>query len=530
MARDVNFNFRSGSGSAIEVLHGKISIAPTRIWGNGTVTVLTAPTILGIANGMAVLEDAEPSPSGPTPLWAYQVIIKDSVSGKSWTYLVGIPDGTTPIDFDRLPEYTTTVPDGITSEQLQDFAESTRANAERAEEAANRATAPTQQAIADALTDSTPAREAAVSIVESRTNGLAESDNKSFRVTRKLASASTPAHTFVVLSNATESKHTARHLTAFDSTQPMATERETPSSFYRRTAANVVMNASGWWVESGRRVGLVIKDGLLIQDWEPEPQQDWGVEAFVFWEDGHASIEDRSTPGVSLIAAGAWNSVCFGKSALRGGVDQGLRDNPKYQGITGGQGIGRLGDGRVAILTVPGKSGVSGGTIGQFIDAAISYGFTDLYMLDGGGSAQLWINGQPVVPSSDTGGERPVPDALCFHAPSATPTPIDSEWQNLTLQNGAMKAGAGDENKFRVRLINGEEEVTVRVGFTGIANAQKPFTLPLEVAPKYIRPGIVASNAGALAYLNVGTDGSTTIFGTGFDATKVARGEFRFIR
>lgn len=530
MARDVNFNFRAGAGSQIEVLHGKISIAPTRIWGNGTVTVLTAPTVLGIANGMAVLEDAEPSPSGPTPLWAYQAVITDSVSGKTWTRLVGIPDGETPVNFDRLPEYTTTVPEGITGEQLQDFAESTRVNAERAEEAANRATAPTQQAIADALTAATPARAATEAIVESRTNGLAESDNKSFQVIRNLATSTMPAHTLVVLSNALKSKHTTRHLTAFDSTQPMATERETPSSFYGRTAANIVMNASGWWTESGRRVGLIIRDGVLIQDWEPEPQQDWGVEAFVFWDDGHVSIESRGTPGADLIASGAWNSVSFGKAAIRDGIDLGMRDNPKFQGISGGQTIGLLGDGRLAILTFPGKTGVSGGTIGQRIDVALSYGFTDLYLLDGGGSAQLWINGQPVVPSSDTGGERAVPDALCFHVPSATPTPIDTAWQNLTLENGAMKAGAGDENKFRVRLVNGEEEVTVRVGFTGIANGGKPFAIPADAAPRYFRPGVVVSNDGMLAYININTDGSTRVWGQGFGATKLARGEFTYIR
>lgn len=530
MARDVNFNFRAGAGSQIEVLHGKISIAPTRIWGNGTVTVLTAPTVLGVANGMAVLEDAEPSPSGPTPLWAYQAVITDSVSGKTWTRLVGIPDGEAPINFDRLPEYTTTVPEGVTSEQLQDFAESTRVNAERAEEAANRATAPTQQAITDALNTDTPARAAAEQIVESRTVGLAETDNKTFQVIRKLATPTVPAHTLVILSNATRSKHVVRHLTAFDSAQTMVTERETPASFYNRTGANIVMNASGWWTESGRRVGLIIRDGTLIQDWEPEPQQDWGVEAFVLWDDGHVSIENRSTPGADLIAAGAWNSVSFGKGAIRGGIDQGLRDNPKLQGISGGQTIGLLNDGRLAVLTFPGKSGVSGGTLGQRIDVALSYGFTELYLLDGGGSAQLWINGQPVVPSSDTGGERAIPDALCIYAPSATPTPIDSEWQSLTLENGAMRAGAGDENKFRVRMINGEEEVTVRVGFTGIANGGKPFQLPVDAAPRYFRPGVVVSNDGVLAYININTDGSTRVWGQGFGATKLARGEFLYIR
>lgn len=530
MARDLNFNFRSGSGSAIEVLHGKISIAPTRIWGNGTVTVLTAPTILGIANGMAVLEDAEPSPAGPTPLWAYQVIIKDSVNGKSWTYLVGIPDGTTPIDFDRLPGYTTTIPEGITSEQLQDFAASTRANAERAEEAANRATAPTQQAIADALTEKTDARKAAEAIVENRTVPMDATDNKSFSVTRCLSTPDMPAHTVVILSNATASKHTARHLTAFDSSHPIAVERETPKSFYERTAANIVMNASGWWPETSRRTGLIIRDGVLIQDWEPETQLHWGIYAFVFWQDGHATIEDRSVPGRDLVASGAWNSVSFGKPALLNGVDQGLKSDPKYSSVTGGQSIGLLSDGRIGIITVPGKSGVSGATIDQYVAAAVSYGFKDLYMLDGGGSAQLWVNGQPLVKSSDDSGERAIPDALCFHAPSATPTPIDSEWQELQLLNGAMKAGAGDENKFRVRMINGEEEVTIRAGFTGLGYGAVAFRLPAEARPKYIRPGVLASNAGAIVYLNIGTDGAAVAFGTGFDATKIARGEFRYIR
>lgn len=112
MARDVVMNFRRGAGSSLEVLFGEVSMSPTILHNVGTgATVLPAPTKRDLINGSTTFVGVIPTPAPVDGMvaWAYKVVARDR-HGKSWEYLVGVPDGVPPINFTDLPRYFETKP------------------------------------------------------------------------------------------------------------------------------------------------------------------------------------------------------------------------------------------------------------------------------------------------------------------------------------------------------------------------------------------------------------------------------------
>lgn len=111
MARNVKFDIRRGAGSPLEVLYGKVSLTPTLKHTVSTATVLPAPTTYDLINGVAIATNVAPSPAAVDGKveWAYVVKITDNY-GKSWEYMVGVPDGVPEINFNVLPRYFETKP------------------------------------------------------------------------------------------------------------------------------------------------------------------------------------------------------------------------------------------------------------------------------------------------------------------------------------------------------------------------------------------------------------------------------------
>lgn len=143
MGRNVTLDFSAGGGSDTEFLIGTITLEPTAVHEIGNRVVLPAPRSTGINAGVGVLEDVAISPAGPEPAWAYRATVRDSISGKAQTWLVGVPTGTTAIPFNQLTKFTTTIPPQTTAGMMQNWADTTEANADRSELAADRAEAPT---------------------------------------------------------------------------------------------------------------------------------------------------------------------------------------------------------------------------------------------------------------------------------------------------------------------------------------------------------------------------------------------------
>ena len=111
MARNVRFSLLRGGGSSLEVLYGKVSLTPTNLHTLSTTAVLPAPTTYDLINGSALATNVAPTPEpvDGQVAWAYKIRVSDTHS-KVYEYLVGVPDGTTEINFNVLPRYTETRP------------------------------------------------------------------------------------------------------------------------------------------------------------------------------------------------------------------------------------------------------------------------------------------------------------------------------------------------------------------------------------------------------------------------------------
>lgn len=104
MGRQLNFDFRRGGGGADEILYGTVTLEPTAMHTVGGSTVLPAPTEAPLVNGLATIPDVAPSPDGPLPEWCYRVRVSER-NGRGWSWLVGVPAGSGPVNFKDLPRF-----------------------------------------------------------------------------------------------------------------------------------------------------------------------------------------------------------------------------------------------------------------------------------------------------------------------------------------------------------------------------------------------------------------------------------------
>lgn len=105
MGRIVTVNARKGGGVSMDTVVGTVEVTPTRMYESGIYTILDAPTVYGISNGVAEL-DLVPSPSGDDPAWAYRVTIRDDITGRSITEYVAVPSGEEAIAYTALPRFS----------------------------------------------------------------------------------------------------------------------------------------------------------------------------------------------------------------------------------------------------------------------------------------------------------------------------------------------------------------------------------------------------------------------------------------
>lgn len=334
----------------------------------------------------------------------------------------------------------------------------------------------------------------------------AKDNQKTFSVQEYHFDGVLSTHFVTTFYGAQLSRNSVQHIMAKDAHDLQPVSREVPSSFYGRTGANVIINASAWRPEEDRRLGLTIHNGVLVRGWEELPQTDWGVQSFVFFKDGHVEIckREEETPE-ELISRGAWNSVGFGKGAMINGVDMGLRNDPKYAGKVGRQFIGTNRAGAVVIITSPGI------TIDELYTIGVREDMDNLYSLDGGGSTQLWVNGYAVNPSSDAGGERPVPDCLAFFGGSTNSVELTTKWFPLTLEAGVTQFDANSKNDVKVITYEDRKEVVIRVNCKGGVQNVIMARLPREIMwPKDLLTDVKVSGGAKLVGYSVNIYGHIT--------------------
>ncbi|MFT3798095.1 phosphodiester glycosidase family protein [Microbacterium sp.] len=169
-----------------------------------------------------------------------------------------------------------------------------------------------------------------------------------------------------------------------------------------------------------RDSGIVIRNGVVYRD-------DGAREGLVFYTDGTAAVYDETqTTAAELLADGAWNTLSFGPALVEdGAVVAGIDDveidtnigNHSIQGEQPRTAIGIIDDNHIVIVVVDGRdSGYSRGvTMTELADIMVSLGATTAYNLDGGGSSEMWFNGE-VVNQPSNGGERATSDILYIAA------------------------------------------------------------------------------------------------------------------
>lgn len=165
-----------------------------------------------------------------------------------------------------------------------------------------------------------------------------------------------------------------------------------------------------------RDSGIVIRNGVAYRD---VPAR----EGLVFYEDGTAAVYDETqTSAAELLADGAWNTVSFGPAVVIDGAPvAGIDDvevdtnfgNHSIQGEQPRTAIGIIDDNHIVIVVVDGRAtGYSRGvTMTELADIMVSLGATTAYNLDGGGSSEMWFDGE-VVNQPSNGGERETSDIL----------------------------------------------------------------------------------------------------------------------
>ncbi len=169
-----------------------------------------------------------------------------------------------------------------------------------------------------------------------------------------------------------------------------------------------------------RDSGIVIRNGVVFRD-------DGAREGLVFFRDGSVAVYDETqTTAAELVADGAWNTLSFGPAivedgAVVSGIDQVEIDtnigNHSIQGEQPRTAIGVIDENHLVIVVVDGRdTGYSRGvTLTGLADIMVSLGATTAYNLDGGGSSELWFNGE-VVNQPSNGGERATSDILYIAA------------------------------------------------------------------------------------------------------------------
>ncbi len=165
-----------------------------------------------------------------------------------------------------------------------------------------------------------------------------------------------------------------------------------------------------------RSSGIVIRNGVVYRD-------EGAREGLVFYTNGTVAVYDETqTTAAELLSDGAWNTLSFGPAIVEDGaavegIDQVEIDtnigNHSIQGEQPRTAIGVTAEGHVLIVVVDGRDpGYSrGATLPELADILVSLGATTAYNLDGGGSSELWFDGE-VVNQPSNGGERATSDIL----------------------------------------------------------------------------------------------------------------------
>ena len=131
--------------------------------------------------------------------------------------------------------------------------------------------------------------------------------------------------------------------------------------------------------------------------------------------------DETQTNAQTLVNEGVWQTLSFGPALLQDGqIISGIDNleidtnfgNHSIQGKQPRTAIGIIDDNHFVFVVVDGRSRTSSGvTMSGLAEIMQSLGAKTAYNLDGGGSSEMWFNGQ-VVNNPSNGGERATSDII----------------------------------------------------------------------------------------------------------------------
>lgn len=239
-----------------------------------------------------------------------------------------------------------------------------------------------------------------------------------------------PAYTYRVttITNGRVERRYANDADAVYQSGDFTPGRDNLADVYDRYGYGVIANADGWFDDSLIN-SQQIKGGVVLREFS-DPTSKWGTDSLGFRADGSWKVYSArfGDTTADVVADGVVTCVGFGPALVIDGVAQDIEGNAQWS--TPGndwtaedaarQIVGVRATGEIVLITVAGTDEADAegdGIHGDEMPAvALRHGCRDAIMLDGGGSAQLMLDGALVHPSSDAGGTRAVPGFLCVRA------------------------------------------------------------------------------------------------------------------
>ena len=164
-----------------------------------------------------------------------------------------------------------------------------------------------------------------------------------------------------------------------------------------------------------RSTGIVIRNGTIYRD-------SGARQGLAIYKDGTMKVYDETqTNAQTLVNEGVWQTLSFGPALLQDGqVISGIDNleidtnfgNHSIQAKQPRTAIGIIDDNHFVFVVVDGRSRTSSGvTMSGLAEIMQSLGAKTAYNLAGGGSSEMWFNGQ-VVNNPSNGGERATSDII----------------------------------------------------------------------------------------------------------------------
>lgn len=180
--------------------------------------------------------------------------------------------------------------------------------------------------------------------------------------------------------------------------------RESLSTMANRVGAVLAINASGFYTDTNKPMGSIVRDGQLLQT---DPHFTWEVLSTTWYGDlDFFQVNNQE----DAYAADINDSFAFGPILVRNGTATEIKDTSRHPRTA----IGQLDDKRYVIVVAEGRlENAEGLTLTELQNIFLNLGCKTAYNLDGGGSSTLYFKGKILNTPSD-GKERAIADMIYF--------------------------------------------------------------------------------------------------------------------